>query len=142
MIKLYIAAKLENHEQHNWVRDRLAPFATLTYDWTTHGSVKGTSPARTGEVADREMNGVERADAVIVLLPGGRGTHAELGMALAFGKPLGIYSPNPRHFEVGPDTCAFYWPDGVYRTGSLEDLIAWVVRGGRERQAIDREPSA
>jgi hypothetical protein len=58
-------------------------------------------------VARREILGVVEADIVIVLLPGGRGTHAELGAALALAKPVALHT-NDSGIFVGPETCAFY----------------------------------
>ena len=48
------------------------------------------------------------SDFVLVLLPGGKGTHAELGFALGCKKRVFIHSEDPMAFEVGPQTCAFY----------------------------------
>ena len=78
----------------------------ITYDWTQHGSVQDDGPERIAEVAAAESRGVYLADAVIVLLPGGRGTHAELGMAYALGKRIFIHGP--RAGEDGRE-CAFYY---------------------------------
>lgn len=37
-------------------------------------------------IGERECDGVEIADILIILTPQGRGTHIELGMAIALGK--------------------------------------------------------
>lgn len=108
-MKFYIATGLANHAAHNAVRDALAALGhEITYDWTTHGPVwrQGKAVIRTTSVA--ETDGVRAADFVVVLLPGGRGTHAELGMALAFGKPTLIACGDAAMFEASPETCAFY----------------------------------
>lgn len=124
----YIATKLANHAQHNEVRDRLAELGiSLTYDWTEHGSVKDTSESRIIEVAEAERAGVWMADIVIVLLPGGRGTHAELGMAVSQQRTTIIYAPPEvakGAFSVSKETCAFYWNLNVFRrVTSLESII-------------------
>lgn len=91
-MKYYIASKLENHAAHNRLRDVLAELGhQITYDWTPHGPVYGSGLDRVREVAELETKGVLDADFVVVLWPGGRGTHVELGMALAADKPV-IYS--------------------------------------------------
>ena len=107
-MKFYIATRLENHLQHNTVRDFLIVAGhSITYDWTSHGPVwkAGTKVIR--EVACAELNGVVEADVVVVLLPGGRGTHAELGMAIALGKPV-LLCGGPEMYGAVPETCAFY----------------------------------
>lgn len=88
----------------------------ITYDWTLHGSVQGQGEARLRQVATNELNGVRDADLVVVLLPGGRGTHAELGMANVLGKPVILFSDSDDPFDVYLGaTCAFYWNQNVYQ---------------------------
>ena len=84
MFKVYIASALENAENVRLLRDLLRERGVeLTYDWTVHGSVKDQGSARIREVARKKVEGVLGADLVVVLLPGGRGTHIELGIAIA-----------------------------------------------------------
>lgn len=137
-MKIYIATRLENHKQHNALRDLLvAAGHTLTYDWTKHGAVWRSGKDRIREVALSERAGVERADVVVVLLPGGRGTHVELGMALAGNKPVIIWSPRPEVFGAHPDTCAFYHDSGVRPvTGPLAHIVGILeYRDSRELKA-------
>jgi hypothetical protein len=89
-MKYYIATSLERAAFHNLVREDLKKFrCEVTYDWTTHGSVKNTSKARLQEVAHAEFQGILESDFVLVLLPGGKGTHAEL--VLLLGVKEGFY---------------------------------------------------
>lgn len=113
-MKIYIASRLENHPQVKAVRDALvADGHSITYDWTRHGSVQGEGEDRLREVAAAERAGVMTADIVIVLLPGGRGTHAELGIANALGIPVILVSKTRDMFQADSATCAFYWNDNV-----------------------------
>lgn len=105
-MKFYIASGLENAGQVAELRDILTSLGgQVTYDWTLHGSVQDQGPDRIAEVAGLEAAGVIDADMVIVLLPGGRGTHVELGMAIGNLTPVLLHGP-----LVGPDgrECAFY----------------------------------
>lgn len=141
----YIATGLENFELHNQVRDRLKPYnIKLTYDWTTHGSLKHTSVERLKEGARAEIDGVLEADFVIVLLPGGRGTHTELGMAIAAQKDIFMYDPGHQRegWEVGTNTCIFYFDEAVDAFNDLDELIeevidAFGVRGIEPSTEID-----
>ena len=54
----------------------------ISYDWTLHGSVKSVSKERLQQVAMLELDGILEADFVVVLLPGGNGTHLEFGFAI------------------------------------------------------------
>ena len=124
-MKFYIASKLENYEQVQYLRDRLKEQGwTHTYDWTQHGSVKSISTEILKEVAEKEFQGVKDADVVIVLTPQGRGTHVELGMALALDKKVFIWHENDKYFKCTEDTSSFYWLPNVHRLfGTSDDLI-------------------
>lgn len=123
----YIATRLERLEEAKGVEARLEALGLLaTYRWWTHGSVKSEGVQRIREVAEAEAEGVAEADVVIVLLPGGRGTHTELGMAIALGK---------RIYLVGDDggddgkTCAFYHHPRVTRIATVNELLQEIGRG-------------
>jgi nucleoside 2-deoxyribosyltransferase len=108
-MKYYIASKLENHAEHNRLRDILNKMGhELTYDWTVTGPVHSQGLQRVEEVAQLEHEGVFNADRLIMLWPGGRGTHVELGMGIALGKDCIIISDVENHHIASPDTCAFY----------------------------------
>jgi nucleoside 2-deoxyribosyltransferase len=78
-----------------------------SFDWT---GVQDYSNLAALAVA--EIDGVREADAVIVLLPGGFGTHVELGAALAFGKPLVVHARNRSVLEE-PYPCVFHYHPAV-----------------------------
>lgn len=115
-MKYYIATSTERMSLHNLVRDDLKKLDyEITYDWTTHGSVRHTSKARLQEVAHLECQGILAADFVLVLLPGGKGTHVELGLSIASKKKVFIHSEDPMMFEMGTQVCAFYHHADVVR---------------------------
>lgn len=121
-MKVYIATKLANTEQYDQVRSLLMELGhQITYDWTMHGSVKETSTERLREVGQREEKGIRDADVVVGLLPGGRGTHWELGFASGLKRPI-ILLGAPKFFTVGNETTTFYWVDGVMRVMDMEAL--------------------
>lgn len=130
MPSVYIASSLENAEQVRAVRDTLAALgAGLTYDWTEHGSVQDEGPERIAEVARAELRGIYEARLVVVLLPGGRGTHTELGYALGLGKPVLLFGPLDNGSGEGRH-CAFYYARGVLRMGDQE--VVGVLRGEQQ----------
>ena len=97
----------------------------LTYDWTLHGSVKSVSKRRLQEVSLKELSGIASADWVIVLLPGGKGTHVELGFAIGRGKNVILHSEDDALFELGPETNAFFhYPKLTRLTCPLVDVAA------------------
>ena len=98
-----------------------------TYDWTSHGCVLGDKKALQ-RVAKKELYGAAQADLVIVLLPGGRGTHTELGIALMSGCEIVLHSEEPAPFDVNnPETRSFYWlPQAERVCCPWEELAGWL----------------
>jgi len=137
-VKFYIASRLEAAPRVRELKTILESYGhEHTYDWTVHGSVQNDGADVIREVSEREVLGVVNADANIVLLPGGRGTHTELGIAIAckFHQPRGLHDDTPRRIvllsesqeiDFGTDgrTCAFYHHPFVERVGSWPDLLA------------------
>jgi len=128
-MKFYIATKLENHLEHNRIRDWLvARGHSVTYDWTPHGPVFRSGLDRISEIACLETNGVREADAVIVLWPGGRGTHVELGIAIGTGIPVVFWSSVEEHHEATQETCAFYHHPLVRRVKDFNGFVVEIER--------------
>lgn len=127
-MQFYIATSLSRMASHNLVRDELKRSGhTISYDWTSHGSMKLVSKERLQEVAILELQGIAESDFVVVLLPGGKGTHLELGFALAKGKKVFLHTEDPLMFELGPQTNGFYHhPDITRLSCSLADVGAAV----------------
>jgi nucleoside 2-deoxyribosyltransferase len=62
-----------------------------------------------------------------ILLPGGNGTHLELGFAIASGKRIFLHSEDPTLFELGSQTNAFYHhPDVSCLSCPIEDVASLV----------------
>lgn len=117
-MKLYLASGLENADK---VKE-LAEYATnlghtLTYAWWEHGSVQAQGADRIAEVGNAELDGVRDADVVLILLPGARGTHVEMGAALAFDKPTFIYG---NRYDANGRECSFYYCDAAIRMNGAD----------------------
>ena len=108
-MKFYIATKLDNAVRAHVLAETLTSFGwTHTYDWTTHGCVLGSGKVLQG-VAEKELRGVIGAELFIALLPGGRGTHTELSVALMSGCNVVLHSEDPAPFNPAlKDTRSFY----------------------------------
>ena len=125
-MKIYVASKLENIEAvREFVRLLRAEGHEITYDWSVHGPMWRHGKEAVREVSKREMDGVADCEVLIALLPGGRGTHAEIGGALALDKKVILHSKTlEAHFGIHEDACAFYHHPNVvgYSRASLDDL--------------------
>lgn len=110
-MRFYVASGLENRDRAREIIQLLSERGHMpTYDWTAHGDVRGEGAERLMAVASNEVSAVRDAELVIVMLPGGQGTHTELGIALATraNKRILLWSATGEEFEDGPKTCAFY----------------------------------
>jgi hypothetical protein len=138
---VYVATRLERIEEARSLLAGLREDGWVpSYDWSTHGPVWRRGWVGVQSVAIDELAGAMSADVVIVLLPGGRGTHVELGAALASsvkrrGTPRIILHGTEEDFAVADTLCAFYTHPNVERAVnvSLDGLRAILLapRGPR-----------
>ena len=108
-MQIYVASSLNSVQtvQQVCTSIRKAGHA-VPYDWSTHGRVKGNEHKMSG-TALQELKGVSQADTLFVILPGGAGTHTELGYALAKGIPVYIFG-EPQDFDHhSGHTTSFYF---------------------------------
>lgn len=82
-----------------------------SYDWTKDGDTPGEQDLAV--IAGDEIYGVVTSDLMIVVLPGARGTHTELGAAIAAGKTVILHHSEPL---CEKDPCPFYYHPQVVRT--------------------------
>lgn len=120
----YVAGRLENFER---VRECYSMMAAhgweLTFDWTKIGAVRNDRDAMS-QVAVNEIEGARKADVLIALLPGGRGTHCEIGAALSWNRGIVILSDDPSLLALDQKTTAFYHHPLVIHAGSFGDIPA------------------
>lgn len=129
-MKFYIASSLKNDEQVRGL-SRLLKDAGWehTFDWTRYCPVKETSLELLKSIGEQEFEGIRQADAVIVLTPKGRGTHMELGMAIALGKKVYLCHCDDTYFQCDDNTAAFYWLPQVNRlVGNTEEIAKELLK--------------
>jgi nucleoside 2-deoxyribosyltransferase len=118
----YLAGRVTNSDQINGLINAFNKLGwTNTFNWTKEPSLRAmlqdgfltleyrVAAAHTSEA---EIDAVKRADILIVKAPGGRGTHVEIGAALAMNKPVLLWFEKSEE-PYGPTTkpeypCAFY----------------------------------
>lgn len=116
---VYIASGFENRERVRQFAARLPPGWAWAYDWTGH-----TFDDDPQGVAASDFRGVSNADAVVVLLPGGPGTHTELGVALAQQIPTSVVG-DVRAVDPRWPLCPFYML--AIRFLEEEQALAWLA---------------
>lgn len=127
-MKFYIASGLKNCELVRYYSKRLeANGWEHTYNWTKNICGK-KSMEKLIRYAESEQKGVADADVVILLLPAGRGSHIELGMALAFHKKIFVCSVDKEEFSL-ENTVNFYQLPGIVQlTGDADENIKEILK--------------
>lgn len=127
MKKFYVASSFKNIDTVRYVSNELINRGYIqTYDWTQND--RATSVKELKEIGQQERNAVLKSDFIIVLLPAGKGSHIEFGIALGQGKRIYLYSQNGEvnKFET---TSTFYHLSEVEKCiGTIEELIIAVTK--------------
>lgn len=129
-MNFYISSRLNNINQVRYMASRLKGNGWIqTCDWTNFDLSLEDSPDSLRIIGERECDGIKAADIVIVITPQGRGTHIELGMAIALGKRIYIYHIDDSYFKCDDNTCAFYWlPQVKQLTGKIDTVIEAILQ--------------
>lgn len=99
-MKFYIGSGMKNCELVNYYSKKLEEKGWKhTYNWAKN--INGDETIKDLiEYSKLEQQGIIDSDVVIILLPAGRGTHIELGMALALNKKIFLCSETKEEFSI------------------------------------------
>ncbi|MFP7296884.1 group-specific protein [Neobacillus niacini] len=126
MKKFYVASSFNNIDTVRYVSNYLKNRGFIqTYDWTKNQRASTLDDLKV--IGSQEKNAVKEADFIIVLLPAGKGSHIELGLALGLGKKIYLYSPNGDIDNFETTTTFYHLPEVEKCLGSIEDLIEKVT---------------
>lgn len=127
-MKFYIGSGLRNCELVNYYADKLTENGWRhTYDWT--GNINGgESVEDLIAYAESEKRGIAEADVVIILLPAGRGTHIELGMAAAWSKKIFLCSAAEEEFNIKNTVNFYQLPDIIRLVGTPDENIGEIIK--------------
>ncbi|MBU9711867.1 group-specific protein [Evansella tamaricis] len=127
MNKFYVASSFKNIDTVGYVSNELINKGYIqTYDWTKNERASTIEDLK--EIGRQERKAVMEADFIIVLLPAGKGSHIEFGIALGQGKRIYLYSQNDEvnNFET---TSTFYHLSQVEKCiGTIDELIKTVIK--------------
>ncbi len=113
-MKFYIGSGMKNCELVNSYAEILKENGwEQTYDWVKNVHNEGSVKKLT-EYAQLEQQGILDSEVFILVLPGGRGAHIELGMALALHKKIFLCSHMEEAFRL-ENTVAFYGLPNITR---------------------------
>ncbi|WP_394172547.1 nucleoside 2-deoxyribosyltransferase [Guptibacillus hwajinpoensis] len=124
-MKFYVASGFQNKAKVQQFSEQLKKEGyTQTYDWTKN--VRASTEEELEVIGENELKAVRNADFLVVLLPGGKGTHIEMGIALGLSIPVYLYSEGD--FPTASESTTFYYTTNVTRcTGSLSDLLDTIL---------------
>lgn len=128
VMKFYIGSGLCNAELVNDYSRALEENGwEHTYNWTKHINGTITTEALTS-YAEAERQGIAEADVVIILLPAGRGSHIELGMAIALQKMIFLCSALQEEFNL-EHTVSFYELPGIVKlAGTVGENVGRITQ--------------
>jgi hypothetical protein len=141
LMKVYIACTVTRQKDYQIIKEEVLKKGwEITHDWTQDFPTSGRElkTPQLARDARRDLQGVLDADVMIVLLPAARGTHIEIGAALAANrlrtKKIDIFliedeDQNPTMYSrEAMSACPFYWLDDCKRrTSSLEDVVSIIT---------------
>ena len=134
MKRFYVASSFRNIVNVRYVAQILESKGYInTYDWTQNASARDAGTVTLGDlrsVGQHERDAVTGADVVVILLPGGKGTHVELGMAIALGRRTILHPPDEVINNFETNSTFYHLPELEKCHGTLDDLLAMIV--GRE----------
>lgn len=124
-LKFYVASSFKNKEQVKYVSHELTIKGFVhSYDWTKND--RPTTLKALTEIGTKEKEAVMNSDVVIVLLPGGKGSHIELGMAIAAKKKVFLYSPDNDIDDFALTSTFYQLPEVQKVIGTIDDLLVTV----------------
>jgi nucleoside 2-deoxyribosyltransferase len=131
--KFYVASSFRNIVNVRYIARALENMGYVnTYDWTHEsiGSVSTVTLDDLRSIGQRERDAVIGADVIVILLPGGKGTHVELGIAIAQGKRTILHSPEQVINNLESTSTFYHLPELEKCHGTLDDLLSMIVGKG------------
>ncbi|WP_456279320.1 nucleoside 2-deoxyribosyltransferase [Bacillus sp. AK128] len=125
-MKFYVASGFTNKENVKRVSNRLKEKGyTHTYDWTINGRAETLEQLK--EIGQQEKEAVKASDFLVVILPGGKGTHIELGIALGLSKRIYLYSATEEVFNPSVTSTFYHVPEVKIFIGELDSFISFII---------------
>lgn len=125
-MKFYIASSFSNKQAVRKVSEKLKSKGFVhTYDWTKNE--RASSFEQLSKLGNLEKDAVMEADFMIALLPAGKGSHIEFGIALGQGKPIYLYSSDEAVNNFDTTSTFYHLPQVKVVVGTINDLIQTIL---------------
>lgn len=134
MKRFYVASSFKNVENVHYVAQNLDSKGYVnTYDWTRNAKAlneKAFTFEDLRDIGQKERDALLNADVVVVLLPGGKGTHIEMGIAIGQAKRIILHSPDDAINNFETTSTFYHLPEVEKCYGTLDELLEKII--GRE----------
>ena len=124
----YVGSGMKNCELVNYYSKKLEEKGWKhTYNWAKN--INGDETIKDLiEYSKLEQQGIIDSDVVIILLPAGRETHIELGMALALNKKIFLCSENKEEFSIKNTVNFYQLPNIVRLVGTANENLKEIIK--------------
>jgi len=131
-MNFYTASSFRNIKDVRFINDRLIRQGhQLTYDWTRAERVE--TAAELNRIGQLELGAVQTSDYLILVLPAGKGSHVEFGVALAEQIPVFLCMTDATGW-TGPEASTFYHVgDVTLCVGAVDDWVRAILDAMTER---------
>ncbi|RLQ91811.1 group-specific protein [Planomicrobium sp. Y74] len=134
-MKFYIASSFANKDKVREAASLLKQAGHVqTYDWTAN--LRASSVEKLEVYGMLEKKAVLEADFTIVLLPAGKGSHIELGMALGQGKRVYLLSEAEELFDFEVTSTFYYLPEVCILVGELSGNIEKILKSIEQQKSV------
>ena len=126
MKKFYIASSFANKEVVKAAANLLTKKGFVqTYDWTAN--LRASTIDELQVFGELERAAVLDADFLVVILPGGKGSHVEMGIAAGQGKTVYLLSETTGFFEFDVTSTFYYLAEVHIHIGQILDSIKEII---------------
>jgi nucleoside 2-deoxyribosyltransferase len=126
-MKFYVASSFINIEQVRYVSGKLKSLGHIhTYDWTQNERASTLEDLK--QIGKLEKDAVSKADFVVIILPGGKGSHIELGIALGLNKKIILYSPDQSIYNFTTTSTFYHLTEVEKFIGTLDELVEFLEK--------------
>ena len=85
-------------------------------------------------IGEEAKKGIIDADFFVMILPTGKSSHMELGMAMALNKRIYVYSPDEEIYNLDKTVPFYFLPEVRPFVGQIADFISFVIK--RENDSV------
>jgi hypothetical protein len=125
-MKFYAASSFKNIQQVRYICEQLKLKGFKhTYDWTQNERAANYQDLQ--RIGQAEKQAVIESDFLVVLLPAGKGSHIEMGIALGLDKKIFLYSPNEEVKNMAETSTFYHLPQVEPCYGNLDNLLSTIV---------------